>query len=210
MKKIVSFMLVLTLILNAFTLVSAEQNQQPKIIVKDGLVVPDEVIQDIIRTNPDAGQITLLEYGTFNKNNIEPYAINTKRYFNIVKNVTKSDILVKDSFVTSVAKGQSKTLSASWTESLSCSISGEISSTKLGISKSISKTYTKTDRFDGPPENSPYNSREFRVKFYQDKGTYTADWIDGNCATFCTQGTESGSYTEPTYFYAYSVDRNIR
>ena len=73
-----------------------------------------------------------------------------------------------------VARGQTQTLSSSWSSTLSCEISGDISSASLGITKSITKSYSKSDTFSGPPENSYYNCREFRVKFYENRGTYTA------------------------------------
>lgn len=216
MKKIVSLLLVFTLIFSSFAFASAEQKYQPKVTIKEGVVVPDNVIQDLVRENPNVGQITILEYGTCNKNeltsdkienDITPNGIFTKTYYDVKKTVTKTDICVKDELVISVAKGQSVTLEEKWSGSLSSNISGEISSAKLDITSKISKSYSATVSFAGPPENSKKNCRKYKVKFYEQQGTYIAKWHQGSVSSGTLKyGTENGTFSEPTHYLCYSTD----
>ncbi len=211
------------LILN-LQIVSAQEIQlqlQPQIIFENpDLNVPNDVIQELIEENPSAGQIIISEYKNINNEKsivaIQQYNEPVLKllvgdyYSNVNKTTTSYGVYVKDSFVTSVARGQTQTLSSSWSSTLSCEISGDISSASLGITKSITKSYSKSDTFSGPPENSYYNCREFRVKFYENRGTYTAVLNSRFPGTsIYIKINESGTWSEPTYYLAYSVDKNI-
>lgn len=54
-------------------------------------------------------------------------------------------------------------------------------------------------------QNSAYNSREYRVKFYADKGTYKGYYI-----TDMGRGPSiSGSFKNPLRYAEYSIDKKI-
>ena len=199
----------------AFAEEGENQTNQPKVIIGDTAApVPNNVIQDIIKENPDAGQITITDFGTSDiiKSNIsnQPMALSPGvSYKNVVKNQTQSGVLASTNFVTSVAKGQTQALGYEWSGSLSCSITGGIDKNSLGITGSISTKYTASTTFSGPLESSPYNTRMYYVKFYENRGTYTATCLDSGLGT-TIQYPVSGSYSEPSYFVSYSVDTTAR
>lgn len=77
--------------------------------------------------------------------------------------------------------------------------------TALKLNGTITKTYTKTQSFSGPPESSAYNSREYRVKFYAEKGTYKGYYI-----TDMGRGPSvSGSFKNPLRYAEYSIDKKV-
>ena len=43
----------------------------------------------------------------------------------------------------------------------------------LGLELTMTKEYSTEGSWSGPPEESQYNSREYRIKFFEDQGTYT-------------------------------------
>ena len=86
---------------------------------------------------------------------------------------------------------------------ISASAGSSYAKNSLNLTASLTKSYTKTETFSGPSASSAYNSRAYWVKFYQDKGTYTGQYLnDGVTAG----GKESGTWTNPKYYAAYSVD----
>lgn len=191
-------------------------DNQPKVVIGDtDLPVPDSIIQGIIKENPDAVQININEC-KIDKNESNEYAnqrmeltrLGNVYYTDVVKTVTNSSV-AKTSFVTSVAKGQTITLGYAWSSSLSCSISGTIDAVSLGITSSISRSYTASQTFSGPPESSSCNSRSYYVKFYQNNGTYTATCHDPFPGWYITYPVD-GTYTEPTYYVSYSVDTTVK
>lgn len=220
-KKIVSMLLALILAFPfSITALAGDISQdistttnQPRVIIENtNQKIPDYIIKDLIKDNPDAGQITITEFSSMSQTNNSNNMVITPMYVNyysdVVKVTTASNVLAKDSFVTSVARGQTQTLSNTWSGTLSCTISGKIDYASLGITGSLTKTYTKTDVFNGPPESSNYNCREFRVKFYQNQGTYTDKYhtdFSGSVVVI----PESGNWTEPSYYLAYSIDKNV-
>lgn len=123
------------------------------------------------------------------------------------KSYTGSNKVLADKFVISVAKGQTTTLSRTFTHSVELSISGSYYSlVDLGLKQTVTATYSTTHQFSGPTTGS-YNSREFRVKFYGDTGKYTQKKvrIDNGSVT----GTKTGTFTEPKKYAMYSIDKNI-
>jgi hypothetical protein len=217
-RKIIAFGLVSVTLFSmsatAFAKEGEKQTKQPQIIIGDTAApVPNNVIQDIIKENPDAGQITITDFGTsdVNKSNTsnQPMALAAGiSYTNVVKNQTQSGVLAKTSFVISVAKGQTVAIGYEWSDSLSCTITGGIDKNSLGITGNISTKYSATQTFSGPSESSAYNSRSYYVKFYENRGTYTATCHDSLLGTTITYPV-SGSYTEPAYFVSYSVDSKV-
>lgn len=214
-RKIIAFGLVSVTLFSmsatAFAKEGGNQTKQPKVIISDTAAsVPNNVIQDIIKENPDAGQITITDFGTSDINksytSYQPMALAAGiSYTNVVKSQTQSGVLAKSSFVISVAKGQSLEIGYSWSSSLSCSITGGIDKNSLGITGSITSSFSATQKFDGPSEGSAYNSRSYYVRFYENRGTYTATCRDSSLGTTISYPV-SGSYTEPAFYVSYSID----
>lgn len=217
-RKIITFGLVsVTLFSTSATAFAKEEEKeakQPIVIIEDAAAaVPNNVIQDIINENPDAGQITITGYGTsdVNKNNTsnQPMALAAGISFtNVVKNRTQSGVLAQTNFVISVAKGQTVAIGYEWSASLSCTITGGVDKDSLGITGSLSTKYSATQTFSGPPESSTNNTRAYYVKFFENRGTYTATCRDSSLGTTITYPV-SGSYTEPSSFTSYSVDSKV-
>lgn len=187
------------------------QNSKPNIILDNkNLNVPSDIILDIIKENPDAGNIIIYDYyDSANESNTNITPSSLWRIKDLKKTVKQSNVVGKDSFVISVAKGQTSTLSSTWSASLSASATGELNVAKLNLTAKVEKTYSSSYKFNGPPESSTYNSREYRVKFYQNKGTYTAVYSSGIPGSGGAWHPVSGNYTEPTKYAAYSIDKKI-
>jgi hypothetical protein len=80
-------------------------------------------------------------------------------------------------FVTSVAKGQEKTLTSSVTKSSQSSVTGGISNLRSQVSASIvsgtSRTYSTSETFSGMDIQHPNNSRDFYWAGIYDSGTWS-------------------------------------
>ncbi|MCI8561830.1 MAG: hypothetical protein HFH03_12050 [Dorea sp.] len=127
--------------------------------------------------------MTEQELGTFdvyNKSNIQ-LMDNYREYDRYIvtnQGITKKwSWLSKPYFITSVARGMTKTRE----ETVSATISGAISGTypsaaksgickKAGLNSSLKKTVKKTISVTGPPSNSKYSSRDYYYK--QGRHTY--------------------------------------
>lgn len=129
-------------------------------------------------------------------------------YSDVIKTTKETNVLEKNTFICSVAKGeQNSTLQTTFKESISGSASGGIPLAKLGITAALEYTVRPERVFNGPNEDSPYNSREFRVRLYADKGSYTAT---KTCVPpFQTIEYIIGNWTDPSCWISYSVDRLI-
>lgn len=198
--------------------VKNDNGEDVTIIIEDQSVeVTDQAIDDILGDYPDAECITIYEVGYSTEGNTpspmvwDPPLFHSDKY-ETDKTVTVSEREVSDKFVISAARGETVKLTSSWSSTLSASISGSyFDRTNLGITSSITASYTTEYSFAGPPESSSSNSREYRVKFYQIDGTYIQRhyvyyWPSGDLYGIESHG---GSYTEPTKYYKYSVDRKI-
>lgn len=126
----------------------------------------------------------------------------------------EKDHLAKDEFKFSVARGEKVTLEQTYTSSLKGSASGDfLDEAKIGVDITITCKYSKGTTYTGPSESSKYNCREFRMKFYEDKGnwTQTADAVT-YYFTFPIETkkiTRTGTYKKPTKYLSYSIDKNI-
>lgn len=126
-----------------------------------------------------------------------------------IKNSYKygSENVASDKFITSVAKGQKKKISTSF--SLSCSVGASASYYNLATVKSelgAKMTFSVSNTFSGPSNKSKYNSREFRVKFYSQKVDVTQKvkgWPSKHTTTY------KFTYNRPTKYLQYSIDRKI-
>ena len=105
-------------------------------------------------------------------------------------------------FVISVAKGQTTTLTTKFEKTLTAGVSGSPYSITPELQASVRAEYSVTHQFAGPPENSAYNSREYRVRFYAQTYNYTQDhYMSG-----MYMGTRTGTVDKPTRWAAYSID----
>jgi hypothetical protein len=113
-----------------------------------------------------------------------------------------SEYAAEKFFITSVAKGQSFTLSQEFIRKVSSTFSVapyEVTTElKCEYTASVSVTYT----FNGPSENSAYNSREFNVRIYRQAYDYTQQHYSGAILV----GTRTGVVNKPTKHAVYSVD----
>ena len=204
-------------------LASANEIQETIVLNPNGLSIPQEVIQDLKESNPDAGLITIYEYGEVQsvqdrniQSNNSPSALLPPTYVYRItssKSVTQSDVLVKDEFKFSVAKGEDVTLSQTYTGSLKGSISGSPwDKGAIGAEITITAQYTKGTKYSGPPESSIYNTREFRMKFYEERGTWRQirDAISTITQEVIATETKTGNYNKPTRFVSYSLDKTVR
>lgn len=163
--------------------------------------VPQEVIDDLVAENGEDSVITIWKYEEATP---EPMPRATM-FFLESKTVTESKALEGDYFIISVAKGSKKTLSKKFSKTLSASCSESVAKASLSLGSSITAEYSTTYEFSGPPENSTSNSREFRVKFYEDRGTFTG------ILDFELMHSErvSGTWTSPHSYTEYSIDKKV-
>lgn len=214
MKKIFSLFCIMLLLFTSIALADSF----PTVTIDSSVSgIPGWVIEDICRSHPDAKEIHITGWHNALQpsNMVQPAAYGWS-YSNVVVTKTTSDAVLGDYFIISVARGAEKTLSSTWTRTISSSLQVATSSTDdfpvpstntLGISASITSSYTTTLLFHGPEESSPYNSRQYRVKFYGDKGTWSATAIwDFN---IMRRSQLTGTWIKPTYYAEYSIDQLI-
>lgn len=191
-----------------------EQSPLPEVVIESSAqAIPLQAIEDIMNDHPDAAVITIHEWhepqpavGSFVNPNSFPIII---YQFKITeKKVINANTVYADHFVISAAKGQTVRLTSTWTKELAASVSGE-GGGALSLNATVSKTYTKQDEFVGPPESSANNTREYRVRFYADTGTYKGYKYPG-AQDFPEMRTYfSGTFVNPLRFASYSIDRKI-
>jgi hypothetical protein len=117
-----------------------------------------------------------------------------------------SEWAAQNYFVISVAKGQTTTLTNTFTKTLNVGITVGEPYASANIGASVTATHTITQQFVGPPESSSYNTREFRVQFY----ARTANWTQIKYDFWGDyEGTRTGTASIPTRWASYSIDRNI-
>ena len=170
--------------------------------------IPQSVVDDIV-SDADGEHVTIHEWGVVEAAEpriiIGPIVTTGFRVTSKVK--TEHQAIGKDEFIISVARGMSISLTSSKTYKLDCSISGTPSSAELGITASISHTYTINVVWNGPGENSPYNTRSYRIRFFEDRGTYEGyhTFMDG----ILWDQKETGVWEEPVSYALYSIDSYI-
>ena len=105
-------------------------------------------------------------------------------------------------FVISVAKGQTTTLSKEFSKTLTAAVSGSPYSITAELQASVTASYSVTYEFSEPPESSPFNSREYRVRFYAQTYNYSQDHYMSGLYI----GTRTGTVDKPTRWASYSID----
>lgn len=210
------------------TTVTAKETR-PQIINQYQGAIPQEIIEQLIADNPDGGVITILGYGEFSEDNkIDLYeessadstlnsgsriASITYGPINTKKTITNSNHLAKDEFKFSVARGETVTIKTTYSGELKGQISGNFADkAKIGADITIKGQYEKGTTYTGPGEISSYNSREFRMKFYEELGSYeqTRDVYKGTTTSFGKIRTDrfTGTYKKPTKWISYAKDTN--
>lgn len=164
----------------------------------------ERVIQDIRSENAYAISIVILECGY-----AEPSSLK-KSYDNIKKTVTRSDSPLDDKFITSSAKGMTLSSSTKFESSVNSLVTGKLNAKALGLTARLGFSMEPDYTLTGPPEYSKANTREYRVKFYGNTGTYTAaerSGLPGGAGMMMRDIT--GTWSEPLKYYIYAVDRAI-
>lgn len=164
--------------------------------------IPKNVIDEIARENPNT-TVTFSNY-------VEATPTITPRIvFGITitsKTTTASNYIDKDVFVISVAQGSTVSLTEKWSSSLAAEATHSDAKVGLKLNGTITKEYSKSQTFSGPPEDSKFNSREYRVRFFADKGTY-----EGYYETDMGRGPSvSGSFKNPLSYAEYKLDHLIQ
>lgn len=130
--------------------------------------------------------------------------------YNTEKQLQKSNYVLRDYFIISVARGAASTLSAEFTATVSPKISGETPYVDLEIGGDLTLQIGVEREFTGPPEfpNNPnnYNSREYRVKFFGDSYKWTQTRNDSRGYVL---GTRTGTFEVPTYYLEYCIDHSV-
>lgn len=211
--------------------ISNSEGRIVKVTLEDkNLNVTKEELQELVNANLDADEFVIydvgeavedkeiLEKGTLeniNKNDAEILAWNPPLFstykYETDKNITVKERAVKDEFIISAAKGETVTRSTTYVGKLTGSITGQyFKKSELGIKASVSYTVSTEKKYKGPSENSKYNAREYRVKYYRQDGEFTQ-------REYCYRPNGSlygirhrkGSFKEPTKYISYSKDYNI-
>jgi len=135
-------------------------------------------------------------------------------YQTTVTPVRNSERVNSRHFITSVARGETLTLSKTFTRTYTVGITtgtGQQRPWQMNGSLGASLTFTRSvgQQFVGPPETSRYNTREFRVRLYNESINWTQRRVNLN-GTSIGEETRSGTGARPTRFVSYSLDRLTR
>ena len=216
------------------TAVFAESDQKAKVKSSDGREVTftikaglkaqitEEMLKDLANENPDTTDITILDIGYAAPVTIESKSSTTESgsidakttgdtvalslvtiIGPVVKGYTATNVLESDRFMASCARGETKTVTTTITVSLSPSYTGAPLG-GLTLNGSISYSITQGSQLVGPPEGSTYNTREFRCKFYENRG----NWSQFNIILGFPVPL-SGTFKEPNHYVSYSIDRTV-
>lgn len=186
MKKLLSTILFLLMFLNA-VIADAPASSEPVVIFSGtGNQVPAQVLEQLLQENADAVAIQITKWTPSVSNGVSTYDFigpPVWYYISLTKSVTQRATTLDDRYIISCAKGVTKTLTTTFSHtvhseiSFSGSIGGEgyplATTTELGIDGSNTVTIATTVQYTGPSEDSEANSREFRVRWYGDIGTWS-------------------------------------
>ncbi len=142
----------------------------PEVLFADGTEdVPPILIEQLLADYPNAGAIHILRW---NPGHAETAGIGVT--------VQAEDVTVKDMFVRTHAKGSYEILPENIEMSATTTFRGETSGEcyfaanleGLGFGTHISVVFPEGSCYGGPDENSPWNSREYRVRWIGRTGTF--------------------------------------
>lgn len=123
--------------------------------------------------------------------------------YTTTKSKTGGEYVKKNIFVTSVSKGQTKTIEHKISATLKTSISGTYY-VDLGLDASITAEVKKGETRTGPPEDSAFNSREYRIKFFAQNYKWTQNKYLMATGEFVSKA--SGTASVPTKYAEYCID----
>lgn len=201
-------------VVNQYDTILTESNTEKNIQVEISEKVRDKVSQeeiDDLINEADDGDVILIhdviyseEDNEIDNNMIRPM-IDSFRYTKTTKSNVKTNQNLGSKFVCSVAKGQTKTINATY--KMSATVKGTYDNF-LEITGKRSVSYTVEDKFTGPKGSK--NSREYRIKFIGDKGNYTQKLYEIIGPKQSVIRTHKGTYTTPQKGLMYSIDRTIK
>lgn len=126
------------------------------------------------------------------------------------KTLANSNLLLSKQFLLSVARGQTTSFTSSVSKTYKTTFSGSVpySIAEFGaeFSSSLTVTYTRSDTFAGPPENSSNNSRSYYVRFYGNEYRWTQTKTNNRDGYSMTT---SGQAYCPKYYDLYSIDKKV-
>lgn len=225
-KKTLSFIFAAFIIMLSVFPVNAISSLEQKVVIDSGAgFIPQKVIEDLKNSNPRAGLITIYGYYEVSEkiNEASSYKNQTTLKMGIIPpppryvyinstTVTDAEVLAKDEFKFSVARGEEVTLTQAYEGSLKGTISGiPFNKGAIGAEITIKAVYQKGTKYSGPPQGSIENCREFRMKFYEERGTWKQIKESYSVVTNKLIGSETktGTYKKPTKFLSYSIDRIV-
>lgn len=115
------------------------------------------------------------------------------------------EYVIDDVFVTSVAKGMEESLGTEFTRTYAMQITGEVPFVKSQIGSSFTCTISASYRFAGPPEDSVYNSRQYRVRFYAEEKA----WVQYELLNGVVRRKVAGNACVTLAYDLYSIDKII-
>lgn len=221
-RRVLSFTLSLIILIMAFPI--SAMAQDPNEVIEFDLDVSDDITVNVAMPREYLGEMSeqeLLDIA-INEDLQDGERINIhhvgyaeqgsgcspRGLYTFQTNLTKSgsEWAAQNFFIISVAKGATKTLQAALTQKLSIGITaGTPYSITAELDYSVSAYYSVTLQWKGPPEGSPYNSREYRVQFY----AQTYRWVQDRYLVGVHAGQVSGTLNKPTRYAEYSIDRTI-
>lgn len=168
--------------------------------------VPGYMIDELV--NRHGEELVLVEYGEIAQENdssiVSPSSViilpGLTTFEVDSKQTTVERALAKDEFIISVAYGMTVTLNETAEYELTCSISGPASAAELGIETVVRRTFSVTYEWKGP--DAPYNTCEYRISFFERRGTYTGHY---NYLSYLEPKTDSGTWSEPLSYLIYQV-----
>lgn len=201
-------------VVNQYNTILTESNTEKNIQVEISEKVRDKVSQeeiDDLINEADDGDVILIHDVIYSEedneidNNMMRPMIDSYRYTKTTKSNVKTNQNLGSKFVCSVAKGQTKTIKATY--KMSATVKGTYDNF-LEITGKRSVSYTVEDKFTGPKGSKNY--REYRVKFIGDKGNYTQKLYEIIGPKQSVIRTHKGTYTTPKKGLMYSIDRTIK
>ncbi len=184
MKRTVLIVFVLSflLLLSSVALADDHLSDGPQVFLSGtGVNAPQAVINQLIERYSNAGAINITKWHPASE--VPPPSlpldfIGPPAYYYdpscFTLNTTQSSAVLRDKSIISCAKGAQKTLLVEFSETVSSEVTLSSSfgadwlpiatAQELGIANEVHVTVSTTFVFSGPPEDSPYNSREFRVQ----------------------------------------------
>lgn len=112
---------------------------------------------------------------------------------------------VQDYFLTSVAKGETVTPTRAFRQKVLMAVTGDTPYDEAALGDSLTAAYDTKEKFTGPPESSPDNSRTYYVRFYVQKKSWTQTrFWNGK-----QHGVRSGTVFVPTRYELVFVDSKV-